>query len=118
MDSTTLRGRESSSQMPDPGAALMILAVALIYGVLGLRALFGKKSTGVASAAGQGIKRVFLTVLALGVSMGVILGTAWFLIPRAEWKPTIQFAKDQGLKAVEASKSKVKGLFTPAPRAR
>jgi hypothetical protein len=99
------------------GAALMILAVVLIYGAMALRALFGKKTAGVPRAIGQGIKRVIQTSLTLGVTMGVIIGTAWFMIPHAEWKPTIGFAKEKGIEALDASKSKVKAFFTPAPRA-
>jgi hypothetical protein len=99
------------------GAAIMILAVVLIYGAMALRALFGKKNSGAARAVGRGLARVVLTTLTLGVTMGVILGTAWFMIPQAEWKPTIGFAKDKGIEALGASKSKLKGLFTPAPRA-
>jgi len=94
------------------GAAVMILAVALIYTGMGLRSLFARKPGGVAAAAGGGLKRVILTVLALGVSMTVILGTAWFMIPASEWKPTADFAKDKGKRAVEASKSKLRSMFS------
>lgn len=96
------------------GAAVMILAVALIYLVLALRALSGRKS--VVAAAGGGIKRLVLTVLALGVSMGVILGTAWFMIPAADWKPTVEFARGKGRDALQASKAKVRSMFTRGPR--
>ena len=98
------------------GAAALLLAVALIYLVMALRSMFGRKSGGVIAAAGGGIKRVILTVLALGVSMGVILGTAWFMIPAAEWKPTVEFAKGKGVQALEASKAKVRSMFTKGPR--
>jgi hypothetical protein len=98
------------------GAAVMILAVALIYAVMAGRSLFGRKSGGVAAAAGGGIKRLVLTVLALGVSMSVILGTAWFMIPAAEWQPTVKFAKDKGIEMVEAGKSKVRSMFSRGAR--
>ena len=93
------------------GSAVMIVAVALIYAVQGARSLFGGKSGGVFA----GIRRMILTALALGVSMGVILGTAWFMIPAAEWKPTVDFAREKGVRAVEASKSKVRSIFSRAP---
>jgi len=96
------------------GAAVMILAVALIYGVMALRGLFGKKSAVV--AAGRGIWRVILTLLTLAVTMGVILGTAWFMIPEAKWKNTVDFAKDRGVEAVDASKAKVKGWLKPGAK--
>jgi len=98
------------------GAVLMIVVVALIFLVQGLRAFFGKRSTTLFTALGRGIKRVFLTSAALGVSMGVIIGTAWFMIPGAEWKKTIDYTRQQGTKALDASKSKVRSLFKPAPR--
>jgi hypothetical protein len=93
------------------GSAVMVLAVALIYVILAMKSLFGRKS----AAVGRGIWKVILTVLALGVSMGVILGTAWFMIPAAEWKPTRDFARDKGVEVLEASKSKVRSIFTRGP---
>jgi hypothetical protein len=96
------------------GAAVMIAAVALIYGVMALRGLFGKKSAVV--AVGRGIWRVILTVLALGVTMGVILGTAWFMIPGARWKDTTNFAKDRGVQALDASKATLKGWLKPGAK--
>jgi len=96
------------------GAAVMILAVALIYGVMALRGLFGKKSA--VRAAGRGIVRTVLTLLALGVTMGVILGTAWFMIPEAKWKDTVDFARDKGVQALDASKGKVKGWLRPGSK--
>jgi hypothetical protein len=98
------------------GAAVMILAVALIYAGMGLRSLFARKPGGVVAAAGGGVKRIFLTALALGVSMAVILGTAWFMIPASEWKPTVDFAKDQGKRGVEASKSQLRSMFSRGAR--
>ena len=96
------------------GAAVMILAVALIYGAMGLRGLFGKKSAVV--AAGRGIWRVILTLLTLSVTMGVILGTAWFMIPTAKWKDTVEFARQRGVEDLDASKSTVKGWVKPGPK--
>jgi len=95
------------------GAAVMILAVGLIYGGMGLRGLFGKKPV---VATGRGIKRILLTVLTLGVTMGVILGTAWFMIPPPKWTATTEYAKDRGRDALEASKGTVKRWWAPAPK--
>jgi hypothetical protein len=96
------------------GAAVMILAVALIYSGMALRGLFGKKSAVV--AAGRGIWRVILTLLTLSVTMGVILGTAWFMIPREKWNDTLVFARDRGVETFEASKARVKGWLGPGPK--
>jgi hypothetical protein len=97
------------------GAAIMIAAVGLTYIGMALRSLFGRKS--VIASAGGGLKRLFLTSFALGVSIAVIIGTAWFMIPAPEWKPTVDFAKDKGKQALEVSKSKVRRMFTPGSRA-
>ena len=93
------------------GAAIMIVAVGLIYMFMALRSLFSRKS--VVASAGGGIKRLFLTTFALGVSIAVIIGTAWFMIPAPQWKPTVDFAKDKGKEALDASKSKVKRMWSP-----
>jgi hypothetical protein len=96
------------------GAALMIAALALIFAALGLKALFGRRETGLLTAIFRGIGRLFLTTTTLGVTMSVILGTAWFLIPGSEWKSTADFAETQGRKAAEATKARLKTLVTPA----
>src|SRR5262249_20239901 len=80
------------------GSAVMVLALGLIYSGMGLRGLFGKRPV---RAAGRGIQRIVLTVLTLGVTMGVILGTAWFMIPGAKWKDTVEFARERGVSALE-----------------
>ena len=61
------------------GAAIMILAVAWI-----------------ALVSRRGFLR---TAAAMGLTIGVIVGTAWFMIPEPEWAPTLRFAQEQGLKA-------------------
>jgi hypothetical protein len=96
------------------GAAVMILAVGLMYGVMALKGLFGRKSA--VAAAGRGLRRVILTLLALGLTMAVILGTAWFMIPGAKWKDTVDFAKERGGEALDASKAKIKGWFAPGAK--
>lgn len=97
------------------GAAVMLAAVALIYGGMGLRGLFGRKPA--VSATGRGLRRIFLTVLALGVTMGVILGTAWFMIPQPKWKDTVDFAKERRDDILDASKATLRGWFRSGPPA-
>jgi hypothetical protein len=98
------------------GAAVMIVSVALIFLGMGLRAFFGRRSTTLLTALGHGIQRFFQTSAVLGVTMAVIIGTAWFMIPGAQWKPTIDYTRSQGAKALDASKARVKAFFKPAPR--
>lgn len=97
------------------GAAAMLALLALIFAVLGLRALFGRRRTSLATAIGRGIGRVFLTTTTLGLTMAVILGTAWFMIPGAEWTATRDFARAQGRKAADAARGQFKFLGKPAP---
>ena len=95
------------------GAAVMLLAVALIYSGMALRSMFGKR---VVAAAGNGILRIFATAFALSVTIGVIIGTAWFMIPHDQRTPTVRYAQEQGGKAVDASKAKVQSILRSAPR--
>lgn len=90
------------------GAALMIAVLALIFGAAGLRGLFRKAS---ASALAGGFKRLFMTSMALGVSIGVIIGTAWFMIPQPDWLATVGFAKSKGAETVESSKQTFKAMW-------
>lgn len=76
--------------------AAVIVGIALIHGAMALRALFGKRA---AAAAGSGIRRMFQTVLAMSVTIAVIVGTAWFMIPHEERAPTVRFAWEEGRKA-------------------
>lgn len=96
------------------GAAVMIAAVGLIHAVLALGTLRGKRRVPI----GSGFRQMMMTVLALGVSIGVILGTSWFMIPPADWKPTVSFARNRSAEALGATTSKLRSLFSPAPRTR
>ena len=93
------------------GAALMIAALALIFAVAGLRALFVRRNVALGKKIGRGIRSVYQTASALGLSMAVIVGTAWFMIPGAEWKATGDFAKEQGWKAADHSKAALRSLL-------
>jgi len=67
----------------------------LIFFVLGLQGagwLFGKKKVGFFTAVGRGIKRTFKAAWAVGLTLGIIGGTAWFLVPVA----TQDFLKKKG----------------------
>jgi hypothetical protein len=97
------------------GSAIMVAALVVIFAVQGLRALFGRRSGGLGAALGRGLQRVFQTAIVLGVSMAVILGTAWFLIPGEEWKPTADFAKERGRALASASLDRLKTMVRRSP---
>jgi hypothetical protein len=94
------------------GSAVMLLALSVIFTSLALKAVFGRRNVGLFTSLGRGIRRLVQTGLVLGVCMAVILGTAWFMIPGAEWRPTLEFARAQGKQVLESAKSRFR---PPAP---
>lgn len=47
-------------------------------------------------------KGILQTLISMTVTIVVIIGTAWFMIPQPEWTPTIRFAQEKGLQAVRS----------------
>jgi hypothetical protein len=85
-------------------AAGILITALMIFFVLGLQGVgwaFGKKKVGFFTAVGRGMGRVFKAAWALGLTLGVIGGTAWFMIPGREWKTTTDYMLEQGDRAVE-----------------
>lgn len=85
-------------------AAGIVMTALLIFFVLGLQTLgsaFGKKKVGFFTAVGRGMKNAFKAAWALGLTLGVIGGTAWFMIPAREWRPTADYLDLQRGKAVD-----------------
>jgi len=100
------------------GSAVMLLALSLIFTSMTLKAVFGKRDAGLFTAIGRGAKRLVATTLTMGVCMAVILGTAWFMIPGAEWRPTLEFARDQGRKVLESAKARLRPPGPESPSIR
>jgi hypothetical protein len=88
--------------------ALLILAV---LGLQGAGWLFGKKKVGFFTAVGRGLRRVFKAAWAVGLTIGVVAGTAWLMIPGAEWGRTGTYLKDKGVETGERTKSWLKSLL-------
>lgn len=99
------------------GMSTGILATALlILAVLGLQGagwLFGRKKVGFFTAVFRGFKRVVKAAWALGLTIGVVAGTAWLMIPGSEWSRTGAYFKEKGLEGRDRAKSWLKGLLTP-----
>ena len=94
-------------------AAGILITALLLFVVLGLQGVgwaFGKKKTGFFTALGRGAKRAFQATWALGLTLGVIGGTAWFMIPGAEWRPTIDYLDGQKTRVEEKAKGWIDGL--------
>lgn len=95
------------------GAVLMTAGVAAIYAFQALCALRGPSRSG---SILRGLRRVFFTLCILAPTMGIILGTAWFMIPGESWKPTVDFARRKGAQGFKASSLRIRSLFGPSPR--
>lgn len=92
---------------------IVITAVMILF-VLGLQGVgwtFGKKKVGFFTAVGRGVKRMFQAAWALGLTLGVIGGTAWFMIPGREWKPTAEYIGEQKDRAVHKAKGWLDGFL-------
>jgi hypothetical protein len=90
----------------------------LIFFILGLQGagyVLGKKKVGFFTAVGRGMKRVFKAAWALGLTLGVIGGTAWFMIPGPSWKPTQNYLVEQKDKAVDKAKTFAEDLLKKKP---
>ncbi len=96
------------------GIAITGLLIFLVLGFSGAGYVLGRKKTGLITAAGRGIRRVFQAAWALGLTIGVIGGTAWFLIPRPEWKPTVDYIRSQGEKGYRDTKGWVETFVKPS----
>lgn len=98
----------------------IVMTALLIFFVLGFQSasyVFGKKQVGIFTAVGRGMKRVFKAAWALGLTLGVIGGTAWFMIPGVWWRPTADYLDQHRKDAVEKIKQKAEDLLKPAPKA-
>lgn len=96
------------------GIAATGLFIAIVLGFQGLGYVFGKKGVGLGTALGRGFRRVGKAVVSLGLTLAVVGGTAWFLIPKPEWPRTKNWMVQKGNVAWQWGK----GLVTPAPKPR
>jgi hypothetical protein len=97
------------------GIAITGLLIFLILGLSGAGYVLGRKKAGLFTAVGRGAGRVFKATWALGLTLGVIGGTAWFLIPRPQWKPTAEYLRSKGENGYRDAKGWVESQITPPP---
>ncbi|HEX7897533.1 MAG TPA: hypothetical protein VF950_07215 [Planctomycetota bacterium] len=93
------------------GIVITALMILFVLGLQGLGWTFGKKKVGFFTAVGRGVRRMFQAAWALGLTLGVIGGTAWFMIPGREWKTTADYLNERKDRAVEKAKGWVDGLL-------
>jgi hypothetical protein len=99
------------------GIVITALLIFFLLGLQGAGYVFGKKKVGFFTAVGRGMTRVFKAAWALGLTLSVIGGTAWFMIPGAFWRPTVEYLDQHRKDAVEKVKRKAEDLLKPAPPA-
>lgn len=96
------------------GIVLTALLIFFILGLQGMGYVFGsKKKVGLFTAVARGMKRSFKAAWALGLTLSVVGGTAWFMIPRDQWKPTARYLRDQGEKGYQGAKGWVESVVKP-----
>ena len=93
------------------GIVITALMIFFVLGMQGLGWTFGQKKVGFLTAVGRGMKRVFQAAWALGLTLGVIGGTAWFMIPGREWKTTADYMNAQKDRALHKARGWVDGLL-------
>jgi hypothetical protein len=98
------------------GIVITMLLILLVLGLQGTGWLFGKKKVGFFTALGRGLRRVWKAAWALGLTLGVIGGTGWFMIPKDQWWPTWKYAEGEGRRVYEKGKGWVKEKLGPAPK--
>lgn len=91
------------------GIVFTALLIFLVLGLQGAGYVLGKKKVGPFRAIGRGAARCFKAAWAVGLTVGVIGGTAWFLVPTSERTPTIDYVEDQGKKAIEKTRTLLTG---------
>ncbi len=96
------------------GIALTGLLILLILGISGAGYVLGEKKVGIFTAAARGAGRLFKAAWAVGLTLGVIGGTAWFMIPRPQWKPTADYIRERGMNGYDGAKDWVESLIKPA----
>ena len=97
------------------GILITALLVLFVLGLQGAGWIFGKKKVGFFTAVGRGARHVMKAAWALGLTLGVIGGTAWFMIPQAQWEPTAGYLKEQGDKALDKARQIGRDLL-PVPK--
>lgn len=91
------------------------LLIFFVLGCQGMGYVFGTKKVGFFTAVGRGIKRSFKAAWAVGLTLGVVGGTAWFMIPREQWKPTAKYLEEKGRKGVQGARDWVEKIVKPPP---
>ncbi len=97
------------------GIGLGAVLLFFLWGLHSARETLGGK-VGFFRAVGRGIKHFFQAAWAVGLTFGVVGGTAWFLVPPPERRPAVDYVRDEGRKALDKTKTWAEDALTPAPK--
>lgn len=95
------------------GVVLTGLLIFFVLGLQGVGYVFGKKKVGFFRAVGRGMVRCFKATWAVGLTLGIIGGTAWYLIPFPERDEMKTEARDRVLEARDRAEAWVQEILAP-----
>jgi hypothetical protein len=98
------------------GIAITALLILFVLGLQGAGYVFGTKKVGFFTAVGRGIRRVWKAAWALGLTLGIVGGTAWFMIPGTRWKDTTDYMKEHRDKAIRDARTWAEDFLKPKSR--
>jgi len=97
------------------GIALTGVLILLVLGWSGAGYVLGPRRRGPLAALARGARRLWGAAWALGLTLGVVGGTAWLLIPRPERGPTAEYLRARGEEGLRKGRKWIEGVRPPAP---
>lgn len=97
------------------GIALTGGGILLTLGWSGAGYLLGPRRIGPFRALARGARRLAQAAWALGLTLGVVGGTAWFLIPRPERPLTLEYLRTRREEGLQKGREWMEGLRSPSP---
>lgn len=95
------------------GIALTGVLILLTLGWSGASYVLGPRRTGPLRALLRGARRLAGAAWALGLTLGVVGGTAWFLIPRPERGPTADYLRTRGEEGLRKGRGWIQDALPP-----
>jgi hypothetical protein len=89
------------------GVLLVALLVSLVLGLQAAGWVLGKGRPGLLGALARGVGRLLSAAAALGLTLGALGGTAWFMIPREDWGRTRAYLEQKGQEGLRKARDLV-----------
>ena len=93
------------------GIGLTGCIILLVLALQGIGWFFTKKTIGFGLALWRGVKRTCRAAWSLGLTLVVISGTAWLLIPEEEWQKSAEYLADKGDEGYGAVRTWIDGFM-------